>query len=157
MMESLDKARDELKRADHLLYVGLKYTRTVDVIKSAIERLIAALGFMIDALLLYAKEKKKIAELPENPKQKCDALWKIFKDESELSGTLSFYLLLRRISRAEFTRAREYRRHVTMTVVIDEKITEVNIDILKEYYEKTRKFLSYSHALVKGEKYERAE
>ena len=32
-----DNAKQELKRADHLLYVTLKYTRTVDVIKNTIK------------------------------------------------------------------------------------------------------------------------
>ena len=31
---------EELKRVDHLVYVSLKYTRTVDVIRSIIDRLI---------------------------------------------------------------------------------------------------------------------
>ncbi len=40
MIEDLeDSALQELKRADHLIYVTLKYTRTVDVIKNTIKRL----------------------------------------------------------------------------------------------------------------------
>ena len=41
--ESIDKAKEELKRVDHLFFVSLKYTKTVDVIKSLIDRLINAL------------------------------------------------------------------------------------------------------------------
>ncbi len=43
MLESLDLAKEEIKRADHLMYVSLKYTRTVDILKSIIERLINAI------------------------------------------------------------------------------------------------------------------
>ena len=59
-LESLDNAKEELKRVDHLIYVSLKYTRTVDVIKSIIERMINAFDFSIRAGLEYAKGKKKI-------------------------------------------------------------------------------------------------
>ncbi len=68
MLDSLDNAKEELKRADHLFYVSLKYTRTVDVIKSIIERLINASAFTIEALLRYAKTKGDIAEVPELPR-----------------------------------------------------------------------------------------
>ncbi len=34
MTDYLDNAKNEMKRVDHLLFVSLKYTRTVDVIKS---------------------------------------------------------------------------------------------------------------------------
>ena len=39
MEESLRNALSELKRAEHSLFVSLKYTRTVDVIKHIVERL----------------------------------------------------------------------------------------------------------------------
>ena len=60
----LEEAREELKRADHLIYVSLKYTRTVDVIKSVIDRLISCLDFVIDKLLDHAIDKKLISEKP---------------------------------------------------------------------------------------------
>jgi hypothetical protein len=55
MKESLSEAFEELKRADHLIYVSLKYTRTVDVIKSIIERLINAYDDAIITLLDKSK------------------------------------------------------------------------------------------------------
>ena len=49
MKESFDEAIQELKRVDHLFWVSLKYTRTVDVIKHVIERLINCIGFGLEA------------------------------------------------------------------------------------------------------------
>ena len=46
--ENIENAVSQLKRADHLLYVTLKYTRTVDVIKSIIKRLISAFDFAVE-------------------------------------------------------------------------------------------------------------
>ena len=50
MKESFDEAVQELKRVDHLFWVSLKYTRTVDVIKHVIDRLISCIGFGFEAL-----------------------------------------------------------------------------------------------------------
>ena len=43
----IPEAKEELKRADHLLYVTLKYTRTADVIKNTIHRLLNAIDYAI--------------------------------------------------------------------------------------------------------------
>ena len=64
MLEHDSDARQELKRADHLLYVTLKYTKTTDVIKNAIRRLINACDYAIIDILERLKEKKKIDEVP---------------------------------------------------------------------------------------------
>ncbi len=59
MKRSLDNALRELRKVDHLIYVSLKYTRTVDVLKHIIKRMISAFDFMMDALLINLKQKKK--------------------------------------------------------------------------------------------------
>ncbi len=59
MKESLDNAVRELRKVDHLVFVSLKYTRTVDVLKHIIKRMISAFDFMMDALFIDFKKKKK--------------------------------------------------------------------------------------------------
>ena len=120
MKESLDKAKEELKRADHLIYVSLKYTRTVDVIK-----------------------KKKIEQKPSLVTQKCAVIKKIFKEEKAIVKLIDLYLLLRKIDKAEFSREREYRRHVTMIVKIDGEIINVDIDLVYKYFDKIKEFMEY--------------
>jgi hypothetical protein len=66
MEESLQDAITELKRVDHLFYVSLKYTRTVDMMKHMVERLISTFSFGIESILKHAKEEKKITEIPSN-------------------------------------------------------------------------------------------
>lgn len=147
MKESLDSAVQELKRVEHLFWVSLKYTRTVDVIKNVIERLINCIGFGLEALLKYAKEKKLITSIPTNAGLRCDLFKKTFADNIDLIDYVNFYLMLRKLSRAEYTRREEFRRHVTMIATIDKgEIVNVDIDTLKEYYLKTKNFV----ALVKG-------
>ncbi len=151
MNELLQSAMQELKRADHSIAVSLKYTRTVDVIKSIVERLINTIGCALDALLNHAKEQKKIAEIPSIPRLKVDQIKKIYADDKMIVDFCDFYLLLRRIDKAKFDRAQEYRRHVTMTAHLEggESI-EVTIDIISDYFEKSKDFLNYVARLIHG-------
>ncbi len=155
MKESFDEALQELKRVEHLFWVSLKYTRTVDVIKNVIERLISCIGFGLEAILKYAKEKKLIAAIPSNAGVRCDLLKKIFHDSSELVEYVNFYLMLRKLSRAEYTKKEEFRRHVTMIAVIDKgEIVNVDIDTLKEYYLKTINFIDFVKKMINEQKEE---
>ena len=155
MKESFDEAVQELKRVDHLFWVSLKYTRTVDVIRNVIERLINCIGFGLEALLKYAKEKKLITSIPTNAGLRCDLLKKTFPDNLELIDYINFYLMLRKLSKAEYTKREEFRRHVTMIATIDKgEVIEVDIDTLKEYYEKTKNFISFVKRIINEEKEE---
>ncbi len=155
MKESFDLAIQELKRVDHLFWVSLKYTRTVDVIKHVIDRLISCIGFGLESLLKHAKEKKLITTIPENAGLRCDLLKKTFPDNLELMDYINFYLRLRKLSKAEYTRREEFRRHVTMIATIDKgEVIEVSIDSLKEDYEKTKNFIGFVKRIINEEKEE---
>ena len=155
MKESFDLAVQELKRVDHLFWVSLKYTRTVDVIKHVIDRLINCIGYGLEALLKYAKEKKLITAIPENAGLRCELLKKTFPENTESIEYINFYLMLRKLSKAEFTRREEFRRHVTMIATIDKgEVVEVSIDILKEYFDKTRNFIFFVKKIINEEKEE---
>jgi len=147
MNEFIENARDEMKRADHLIFVSLKYTRTVDVLKSIIERLINAFDFGISALLEHLRKKKKIKEYPNAVLIRCSIIKEKFKDEL-LKEYLDFYLLMRKVSKAKFTKRLEYRRHVTMVADVDGNFVEINTDNLKEHYKKTYDFILYVNAIV---------
>ena len=142
MIESYKQAIEEYKRVDHLYHVSLKYTRTVDVIRSVIERLISTFEYSIDALLKCMKEENEIEEIPANPvgkgmlaKEKCN--------DEETCRYLDMYLKLRRVMRASYTKREEYRRHVTMVTDFEGETLDVDIDLLKEHYLDTGIFLSY--------------
>jgi len=151
MEEALENAREELKRVDHLFYVSLKYTRTADMMRHMVERLISTFSFGMESLLKYAKEQKKIDEIPNNPTMDAELLIKTFTDE-DLTGYMNLYLRLRKIIRVEdYSKREEFRRHVTMTCTIDKgEIVEVNIDILKEHYETATNFINYVGRVIEG-------
>lgn len=146
--EALERAHQELKRADHLTYVSLKYTRTVDILKNIIERLITTIDAGLDALLYAAKEEGKIPAVPTLPRIKKEAITKVYAENAQLQNYLKFYALLRQINNAKFSRTQEYRRHVTMKAILDDKEVEITIDIINDYFHKTKEFLSLVEQLV---------
>ncbi|MFH1849865.1 MAG: hypothetical protein ABH879_06815 [archaeon] len=147
----LHDAQSELKRAEHLIYVSLKYTRTVDVFRSIIERLINAFDCSIDGLLQQALDEQKISSIPPARKLKCEKLLSLYTDDKVLHENMDFYHHLRAISRAKYTRRSEYRRHVTMIATLADEITEINIDIIHEFFNKTKEFSEYVKGLATEE------
>jgi len=155
MKEALDNAVEELKRVDHLFYVSLKYTRTVDVLRSVIERIINAFDFCIDSMLKHAKENKLLTDIPTNAGLKCELLKDTYPETTELLDYINFYLKLKRILRANYNKREEYRRHVTMISTLDKgEVVEVDIDLIKEYYEYTKNFLKFVSITLYGEREE---
>ena len=136
MIEDLEEnAREELKRADHLLYVTLKYTRTADVIKNTVKRLISALDFSIQEALEILKSKKKIKEVPRTALLRAELL---DGKRKEFRDAMDFYFMLRKIDAADYTGKEEFRKGVAMISEISskEKII-VDIATLKKYFERT--------------------
>lgn len=150
MEEFISSAAEELKRVDHLIYVSLKYTRTVDVLRNVIFRLIAAFDYMIDDLLKFYEDKFE-GPAPSSPAMKCDILRGIFKEDSKMLAFIDFYLLLRKLSRAKYKRINEFRRHVTMVADVDGKTVEVHIDSVTEYYHDAKEYLEYIQKLKEGD------
>jgi hypothetical protein len=150
-MDLMHESREELKRADHLLYVSLKYTRTVDVIKNIIDRLIAGLTYVIDALLTDAQEKNKLKNIPPQIGLKYELLQKTYKDEM-IVELVEFYMKLRKISNAEYKKSNEYRRHVTMTATTETGIISITLEVIKEYYERAVGFADFADNLMNPKK-----
>jgi hypothetical protein len=133
-------AREELKRADHLIYVSLKYTRTVDVIESVIVRLMSAQQMTIDALLEWLEKKKKLKKIDFSKpyKIKIDLIREKMKKDETVINLLDFYDYLTKIMKADHIKKEEFRKNVRL-IAHDKNgnvIQEVGIEVLKEYYRK---------------------
>ena len=142
MQESLYNAKAELKRADHLINVSLKYTRTVDVIKHIIQRLITAIDFGMEALLRKARDQKKIAVVPTLPRLCLEQTRALYQSNQQLMQYLDLYIFLKKVDKAKFDRSQEFRRHVTMTAHLEKESVEINIDIISDYFEKVKEFMT---------------
>ncbi len=138
----LAEAKEELKRADHLLYVTLKYTRTGDVIKNTIHRLLNAIDNVVIFALEILKKKKKLKFIPLTPVSRAELLKKLYK-RPEMKQFLDFYFLLRKIDKAEFYKREEFRKHVALIVEYRDEVIQVDIETLEEYFIKTRQFIEY--------------
>ncbi len=149
LLEAVDNAREELKRSDHLIYVSLKYTRTADVLKSIIERLINAFNFGCEALLEKAKQESRVSSVPPMPLPRIELVRKAFPDK-KIQDFMEFYLLLRKIDKAKFTRTQEYRRHVSMVASVDNAQIEITIDIISDYFERAKDFIRLVEQVTGG-------
>jgi len=135
MIDAEDNAINELKRADHLFFVTLKYTRTGDVIKNTIHRLINAFEFsMVDLLT-----KKKVKDIPSTPLAQAELLEKLFSKKKEIKDYIDFYYHLKKIDRADYTAKEEYRKNVTLLTGVE----NVNVERLYEFYQKTKEFVHF--------------
>jgi len=137
------EAREELKRADHLIFVTLKYTKTVDVIKNTIHRLINAFDFGVIYALEYFKKQKKLKDIPLSPLSRAQILKKLTARRPEMRDFLDFYFLLKRIDRAEYTKREEYRKNVALTVLDNDEAFTVDITRLLEFYDRTHQFVIF--------------
>lgn len=143
-MQSLHDAVEEWKRVDHLIYVSLKYTRTVDVILNILSRMVDGYSFLVDGLIKYAQDKKMVDDdVPESAIERANLIKKLFPEDNDVQDNMDLYLLLRKLLRAKnVEREQEYRRHVTMKTIIDGREEIVNIDIITSYYLFQREFLA---------------
>ncbi len=148
--EALEKAREELKRADHQIFVSLKYVRTVDVIRNIVQRLDSSIDFSMIALLKHAKEEKKLKDIPENPVQKAEKVLKHYGDNPKIKESVELYLILRKIMRAEFVSKKEYRRNVTMIAKVDSKSHFIDIDTIESYFNRVGEFYRIVEMIVEN-------
>ena len=145
---TVSDAKEELKRADHSIYVTLKYTKTADVIKNIIKRLIVAYDLAMADLIEFLQSKKKMKNVPTSKRAKAQEL---MKKVPRVKDHMQTYLVLRKIDVAPFSKREEYRKHVTLIAKVSLKETrEVNIDVLRNYFMKTGEFVEFVEALRAG-------
>jgi len=148
--ESLLEAREELKRLEHIIYVSLKYTRTVDIILNALNRLVSTYDFIIEAFLEKANEEGLIDFLPKSPALKGKTLAELYPEDKMIQKNLCFYSCLRTVLKSPHQKRQEFRRHVTLIVELEKSTAEVEIDCLVNYEKFIHKFLLYSLKEING-------
>ena len=68
--DQVEAPEEELKRADHLVFVSLKYTRTCDIMMNAIKRMITAYEMAMKEFLENLRKRKEIEEVPTSVKER---------------------------------------------------------------------------------------
>lgn len=138
----------EMRSAQHLLYVSLKYTKTCDVILNLIKRWQNVIELSIESLLNKAKKKKIISKIPEAPKLKIDLTAKLFKKEPLVKDILILYSFFRKINTLKQIREHEFRKNVTLRVINGNEIA-INMDKLKEWQELLESFIKFVRSSIK--------
>lgn len=133
---------EEKIRADHLLYVSLKYTKTCDVIVNLILRWRKMIETSIDESLKHSKTKKKIPEVPSSPIGKIETFRKLFKKNENSMKVLEFYEMVRKIEDLRKERTGEFRKNVTLKLFYRGEEIDINLEKLKEYAEMLERFIS---------------
>jgi len=137
MIEDADSSRGQLLRADHLFHVTLKYTRTADVIKNTIKRLVTSLEYAITEIL----EKRKVKNIPTIALMKADLLKRTFPKNKEIKELISFYLHLKKIDKGQYAIKDEYRKNVA--IIVDD--VRVDIPKLRALLDKTKELVKFAH------------
>ena len=145
MQEEEDRAKEELKRIDHLIFVTLKYTRTVDIIRTIIGKFILTLDHQTEKFYDLQLEKKKVKEIPPVALMRMKKLESIYPKDPKIKDMIDFYVELKAIFNAEFKAKEEYRKNVTLVT----KGKEINIAMLKEYVDTTKEYVNYMEELLK--------
>jgi hypothetical protein len=127
--------------ADHLLYVSLKYTKTCDVIRNLLLRWSIMIEKSIEEILIHAKKKKKIKEIPSSPIGKIEAAQKLFKKDKNLQQVLKEYQMFRKVRELKCERIGEFRKNVNLRVFYQGKETNINLEKLKEYADMLETFI----------------
>jgi len=130
----LNEIEQEKKRAQHLFYVSLKYTKTKDVILNLIEHWKKLISLCIEVLLRKAKKAKKIKEIPTIPKARERMIRQLYKEDI-IDRVMDLYSFFRRLPNLEKFGEHEFRKNVALRVLDSGKETVLNMEKLKEYNE----------------------
>ncbi len=142
---NIDTPEEELKRADHLVFVSLKYTRTCDIMKNAITRMIAAYELSMTEYLESLRKEGKIPLVPFTVKERVLLVKKLFNNQGK--KYLMLYNLLKKIDKAEYTVSEEFRKNVALNLK-GMKPSEVKVEHLYDYLTRTKDFVSYMRTLI---------
>jgi len=149
MVESvyLKKADADIKRAEHTLFVSLKYSRTADVLKSFIDRAIECIDTIVSCLLTFEKDKGFIESFPSNVGLQYDFVKAEFNTPI-INEMIDFVFYMKKLSRAQYTSTQEFRRHIALTFEVDGEEIVMKSDDAREHLKKLKEFLNHADELI---------
>ncbi len=139
MVEDYENAKEELKRTDHLIFITLKISRNVDVIRNAVLRMISACEFLLKDILVHKKK-----EIPKTFKECTILIRELFKKDEKMHDFLDFYDILKRIERSEYSGKDEYRKNIALVT----KFMTLDVPTLEQYFSKSIDFVNYVNEIT---------
>ena len=131
---------EHLKRADHLVFVSLKISRTTDIIGNAVKRLIEAYELIFNEVLHELERRGKINSVPDTVKERA----KLIKDlvGSGLNKYYREYNTLKKIAAADYEAFDEFRKNVTLRTKTRPPI-DVKMDTVADFLNTTREAVKF--------------
>lgn len=145
------KIEKEKKRAEHLFYTSLKYTKTADLFVNLIKRWTSTIEETIKACLTYAKKKKMIKQIPIAPKIKIRFMKKIMKNEV-VDEMMDLYEIFRNIDKYSRIAKNEFRKNVLVTFIKEGEQIKVDLDQLAEWEKLFEEYVKVVKRFLKSKK-----
>lgn len=136
----------EMKAAQHLLYVSMKYTKTCDVMLNLTQRWQQMVDEAMISVLEKAKKKKAIKEIPAAPIQKANLVKDLFKKEPLVQDSIDLYLFFRKIKACQLSKEHEFRKNVALRVTSPTSEVLIDIEKLKEWQFLLENFIKFVRA-----------
>ncbi len=146
---SLREMEKQFKRAEHLFYTSLKYTKTGDVIVNILKRWCEMIEASIEAILEKAKKKKQIKEIPKAPLKKRLAVLKLFPDEPLVKQVMDLYLIFRNVDKYRKIAEHEFRKNLTLHIFTEKDKLSINFDKINEWHELIQAYLKFVKSYAK--------
>ena len=130
-----DTPEGHLKRANHLVVVTLKITRTTDTLRNSIKRMIEAYELLFYNVLKELKSRDKIEAVPETIKERVKLVRELVG--SSFNKYYRNYNLLKKVVAAEYDSFEEFRKNVTLLTRTKPPIRVKMLDVVN-YLEITK-------------------
>ncbi len=150
-LDSLETALSELKRAEHSIYVSLRYARNVEIMESIIERIVKSYESIFNSLYYFKLEEDGI-EKKETIRERIDIINKL-EEEHCLDQASNFYEFIRHLKNQKNLIENRYRRFFGIIYFLENNyIYMLDIDQMKEWLELLKKhFLSAQDIILSEE------
>ena len=136
--EHEDNSREELKRAEHLVLISLKYNRTCAVMKNGIIRLITSYEAAIDEYLHWLRREKQLAEVPGTVKERVNLIKSLLG--TSITKYIRAYSKLIKVNKSQYCALNEFRKGLVMKT-LDKKPIEIDIKALEEHLQLATEFV----------------
>ncbi len=147
--DHIESPEEELKRAEHLIFVSLKITRTCGIMKNAIRRLIASYEIAFLEVLEALEDEGEIDEIPVTVKERAIMVKDIISS-TQFNKYMRHYNLLKRVEGAKCTHHSEFRKDVTLRTP-GKRCVDVKIDTLYKYLETTKEGIKFIREWISQE------
>lgn len=145
----LREMKKQFKRAEHLFYTSLKYTKTGDVIVNILKRWCEMIEASIEAILRKAKKKEQIKEIPKAPLKKRLAVLKLFPDDPLIKEVMDLYLIFRNIDKYKKIAEHEFRKNLTLHIFTEKSKLSITFEKINEWYGLIEKYIKFVESYAK--------